>query len=51
MIVDFLVIEIECLDFLGYVRKSLDQTVQYQREPLQVLVDFILDLGWGSEVH
>ena len=33
------------------VRKSLDQTVQYQRELLHVLVDVVLYLDWGSEVH
>ena len=48
---DFLVVENGSLDFLGLVIESLDQTVQYQRELLQVLVDFVLDLDWGSEVH
>ena len=51
VVVDFLVVEVECLDFLGVVRKNLDQPVQYQRELLQVLVDVVLDLDLGNEVH
>ena len=41
---DFLVVENGSLDFLGLVIESLDQKVQYQKELLQVLVDFVLDL-------
>ena len=48
---DFLVVGTEYLYFLGLVSEGLDQTVQYQRELLQVQVDFVLDLDWGSEVH
>ena len=48
---DFLVVETGYLDFLGLVSESLDQTVQYHRELLHVLVDFVLDLDWGSEFH
>ena len=42
--VDFLVVGSGGLDFLGLVIESLGQKVQYQKELLQVLVDFVLDL-------
>ena len=31
--------------------QSLDQIDQFQKELLQVLADFVLDLDWESEVH